>query len=331
MLCRWTYLHRSGATFRNLVRIYMKPIVVVGSINMDLVSQTKRIPQPGETVIGSGFQMHSGGKGANQAVAVARLDYPSILLGVLGDDIFGRQLLSTLNGFGVETEHIGSTRGSSGTASIVVDARGENTIIVTPGSNDQVTPDYLRTKLDVLRSAGMVLAQLEIPVETVAWLAGCCVELGVPLMLDPAPATLLPPTLLSQVAWFTPNQTEAAFYAGADQSAEQMLGRFFAMGIRNIILKQGPDGAIVASADGTRHRIDAFKVNAIDTTAAGDSFNGAFSVALMRGLSLAESAKFAAAAAALSVTRHGAQTSLPSQEEVATLLSGGAGGPPMVI
>lgn len=299
----------------------MKPIVVVGSINMDLVSQTERIPQPGETVIGSAFQLHSGGKGANQAVAVARLGYPSILLGVLGDDIFGRQLLSTLNDLGVDTEHVGSTAGSSGTASIVVDAHGENTIIVTPGSNRQVTPDYLRTKLDVLRSAGMVLAQLEIPIETVVWLAGCCAELGVPLMLDPAPATPLPPTLLSQVAWFTPNQTEAAFYAGADESTEQKLARFFGMGIRNVILKRGPDGALVAGADGARHRIDAFKVDAIDTTAAGDAFNGAFSVALMRGLSPVESARFAGAAAALSVTRHGAQASLPSQEEVAILLS----------
>ncbi len=154
----------------------MKPIVVVGSINMDLVSQTERIPQPGETLIGSNFQLHSGGKGANQAVAVARLGYPSVLLGVTGDDIFGRQLLSTLNDFGVDTRHIGTAAGSSGTASIVVDARGENTIIVTPGSNLHVTPDYLRTKIDVLRDAGIILAQLEIPIDTIVWLAAYCTD-----------------------------------------------------------------------------------------------------------------------------------------------------------
>jgi ribokinase len=138
----------------------MKPIVVVGSINMDLVSQTERIPRPGETVIGSSFQLHSRGKGAKQAVAVARLGYPSILLGVTGDDIFGRQLLSTLKDFGVDTSHIGTVAGSSGTASIIVDVNGENTIIVTPGSNLQVTPAYLRTKQDVLRGAGMVFCSI---------------------------------------------------------------------------------------------------------------------------------------------------------------------------
>jgi ribokinase len=298
----------------------MKPIVVVGSINMDLVSHTERIPHAGETLIGSDFQLHSGGKGGNQAVAVARLGYPSILLAVTGDDIFGHQLLSTLANFGVDTSHIRTVAGSSGTASIVVDAQGENTIIVTPAANLQVTPDYLRTKLDVLRSAGIILTQLEIPVDTIAWLADYCAELQIPLMLDPAPATLLPPNLLSHLSWFTPNQTEAAFYSMPEESTEQMLARFFRVGVKNIILKQGSDGALVAGADGSRHRIDIYPVNALDTTAAGDAFNGAFCVALMRGRSLAESAQFAAAAAAISVTRHGAQPSLPNQEEVIAFL-----------
>jgi ribokinase len=299
----------------------MKPIVVVGSINMDLVSQTERIPQPGETLIGYSFHLHSGGKGGNQAVAVARLGYPSILLAVTGDDIFGRQLLSTLNDFGVDTKHVGSAHGSSGTASIVVDAHGENTIIVTPGSNLQVTPDYLRTKLDVLRGAGIILTQLEIPIDTIAWLAAYCAEQGIPLMLDPAPATQLPSGLLSHITWFTPNQTEAAFYSGPDESTEQMLSRFFNLGIENVILKQGSDGALIASAGGSRDRIPNFPVKALDTTAAGDAFNGAFCVALMRGQSPVESARFAAAAAAVSVTRHGAQASLPNQDEVLKLLS----------
>jgi ribokinase len=299
----------------------MKPIVVVGSINMDLVSQTERIPQPGETLTGFSFQLHSGGKGGNQAVAVARLGYPSILLAVAGDDIFGRELLSTLNGFGVDTTHIGTAPGSSGIASIVVDAHGENTIIVTPGSNLQVTPDYLRTKLDILRAAGIILTQLEIPIDTISWLTAFSAQHGIPLMLDPAPATQLPPGLLSHVAWFTPNQTEAAFYSAPGESTEQMLTRFFNLGIKNVILKQGSDGVLLASAEGSRDRIPIFPVKAIDTTAAGDAFNGAFCVALMRGQSPAESARFAAAAAAISVTRHGAQPSLPTEDEVLTLLA----------
>ena len=298
----------------------MKPIVVVGSINMDLVSQTVRIPRPGETVIGSDFQMHSGGKGANQAVAVARLGYPSVLLGVTGNDIFGRQLLTTLDGFGVDTSGIGTVAGSSGTATIVVDAQAENTIIVTPGANLEVTPDYLRTKLDVLRGAGIILTQLEIPIDSIAWLANYCAQSGIRFMLDPAPATALPKALLSQVTWFTPNQTEAAFYAALGESTEQMLTRFFGLGIKNIILKKGSEGALVASADGSRDQIDIFPVQALDTTAAGDAFNGAFSVALMRGGTPAESARFAAAAGAISVTRHGAQSSLPNQDEVMALL-----------
>lgn len=299
----------------------MKPIVVVGSINMDLVSQTERIPGPGETITGLGFQMYSGGKGANQAVAVARLGYPSILLGIVGNDIFGRQLLSTLDTFGVDTHHVGSSARSSGTASIVVDANGENTIIVTPGSNLEVTPEYLRSRLEVLRDAGMVLAQLEIPTGTIVWLANYCAEQGIPLILDPAPAMPLPESVLSQIAWFTPNQTEASFYAGAEESEEQMVTRFFGMGVRNVILKQGAEGAFVASANGDRHRVASFPVNVLDTTAAGDAFNGAFCVALMWGQSAAESARFAAAAAAISVTRHGAQPSLASQEEVLALLT----------
>jgi ribokinase len=298
----------------------MKPIVVVGSINMDLVSQTERIPRPGETVIGSSFQLHPGGKGANQAVAVARLGYPSILLGVTGNDIFGRQLLSTLKDFGIDTSHIGTVAGSSGTASIIVDVNGETTIIVTPGSNLQVTPAYLRTKQDALRGAGMILAQLEIPIDAIAWLADFCANSSIPLVLDPAPATELTIELLSCVTWFTPNQTEADFYSKPAESTEQMLLRFFSLGIKNVILKQGSDGALLASADGLRERIKVFPVNALDTTAAGDAFNGAFSVAVMRGNSPRESAEFAAAAAAISVTRHGAQSSLPSQNEVTHFL-----------
>jgi len=287
---------------------------------MDLVSRTDRIPSPGETINGTAFEMHSGGKGANQAVAVARLGHPSILLGATGDDLFGHQLQSTLNESGVDTSHINIVHGSSGVASITVDSSGENTIIVVPGANLKVTPAYLSTKLDVIKEAAMVLAQLEIPLETIEWLANVCADHGVPLMLDPAPARRLPLSLLRNVTWFTPNQTETSFYWTEGDTTEQNLSCLFEMGIANIILKQGSEGAVIAAADGTREQVAAFPVNAIDTTAAGDAFNGAFAVGLARGNSIKASAQFAAAAAAISVTRRGAQSSLPNEDEVAAFL-----------
>ena len=299
----------------------MKPIVGVGSINMDLVSRTERIPHAGETILGSDFQLHSGGKGANQAAAVARLGHPSILLGATGEDIFGEQMRRTLARYGVQTEHIARVPGASGTASIVVDSRGENSIIVTPGANLAVTRDYLQEKINVLRGAGIVLAQLEIPIETVAWLADCCDELGVPLMLDPAPACKLPENLLAKLAWFTPNETEASFYAEGAEGTDAVLSHLFGYGMDNVILKQSSKGALVASRGGKRCNAEAFKVDAVDSTAAGDAFNGAFAVALMRGMSVRDSTRFAAAAAAISVTRAGAQPSLASEEETQAFLS----------
>ncbi len=299
----------------------MKPIIVVGSINMDFVSRTERAPRPGETVFGSEFQLHPGGKGANQAVAVAKLNYPSILLGKIGDDLFGRQLLEALREYGVRTDEIEAVKGSSGTACIVVDARGENSIIVTPAANLQVTPAYLESKLHILRQAGMVLAQLEVPLETICRLAEMCEELGVPLMLDPAPAQPLDTATLSQVSWFTPNQTEAQFYTEGSHASEHILKKLFHAGVRNVILKNGSAGALIAGADGMRHSVEAFPVNVLDTTAAGDAFNGAFAVATMLGLEASESARYAAAAAAISISRKGAQPSLPNEIEVHNLLA----------
>lgn len=297
----------------------MKPIVVVGSINMDLVTQVDRIPRPGETLTGCGFQTHSGGKGANQAVAVARLGHPCVLLGAVGEDLFGQELLATLRRYGVDTARVTRVPGPSGTASIAVSATGENSIIVTPGANAHVTTDYLMRNKELIREAGIVLSQLEIPIETVQALALLCSEHKIPLMLDPAPARPLNSSILKNVQWFTPNQTEAEFYAG-DGSPEEILNRLFSYGVRKVVLKRGADGAMIAAADGTRCRAEAFKVATRDTTAAGDAYNGAFAVALMRDYAIHECARFAAAAAAISVTRHGAQPSLPTQDEVEALL-----------
>ncbi|HWR16894.1 MAG TPA: ribokinase [Terriglobales bacterium] len=298
----------------------MKPIVVVGSINMDLVTHVDRIPRPGETVTGTSFQIHSGGKGANQAVAIAKLGYPCILLGAVGEDVFGQNLLRTLSAYNVDITNVREVPGSSGTATIIVDSNAENCIVVTPGSNAQVTEEYVTRHEHLIRSAGIVLLQLEIPIATIEWVVRCCAENGIPVMLDPAPARALSRDVLRNLDWFTPNETEAEFYAPQTKSPSEAIEQLFAIGPRNVILKRGSQGAIVADAEGKCFHAEAFEVTAIDTTAAGDAFNGAFAVAMMRGLPFPECARFAAAAAAIAVTRCGAQPSLPTNAEVVAFM-----------
>lgn len=302
-----------------------KPIVVVGSINIDLVANADRIPAAGETVHGSRFQMHPGGKGANQAVAIARLGYPVQMIGKLGTDALGEQLRSHLQGAGVDLEGVAHAEGASGVAMIVVAESGENCIVVTPGANAQVTPDYVDGYSKMIQNAGMVLTQLEIPVETVHRVADLCAEYNVPLMLDPAPAQFLPHALLTRITWFTPNETEAAFYAAnsANGSHEpdphKMAERQLALGPRGVLLKMGARGAYLATRE-MQEQVNAIAVKAIDTTAAGDAFNGAFAVGLLLGKGPIESTRFAVTAAALSVTRAGAQPSMPVLQEVEQLL-----------
>ncbi len=303
-----------------------KPIVVVGSINTDLVAVAGRIPAVGETIIGTDFQIHPGGKGANQAVAVARLGYPVQLIGRLGDDPFGAQLRTYLQNTGVDIEGVAASAGTSGVAVIVLSTGGENSIVVTPGANAEVTPEDIAKNLEVIRRAGIVLTQLEIPLETVEYLAMVCAREEVPLILDPAPARDLPAELFKRIAWFTPNQIEAAFFIGADASragraepaamAKAILGK----GCNAALLKLGSRGAYVASGAGPGTFVPAFAVKAVDTTAAGDAFNGGFATGLMLGKSPAESATFAAAVAGVSVTRPGAQPSMPTMPEVEAFL-----------
>lgn len=298
-----------------------KPIVVVGSINTDLVSVTRRIPAVGETVIGTDFKIHPGGKGANQAVAVARLGYPVQLIGRLGNDGFGDQLRSHLTAVGVETSAIQTSDCTSGVAAIVISEKGENSIVVTPGANAQVTASDLDQHIAHIRNAGVVLTQLEIPIETVEYLAFLCAQEDVPLLLDPAPAMELPPNVLRQVSWFTPNQTEAAFYldSGASSkhlSPEDIANKLASKGIRRVVLKMGEQGVFLADQGHAGTLIPAFAVRAVDTTAAGDAFNGGFATGLMLGMDPLESARFASAVAAISVTREGAQPSMPTRPEV---------------
>lgn len=298
-----------------------KPIVVVGSINTDLVSVTARIPLAGETVSGSDFKIYPGGKGANQAVAIARLGYPVRMIGRVGSDSFGREARTHLKSAGVDTDLVGTDQGPSGIAVICVSASGENSIIVTPGANGTLAPSHLDQHQAEIRNAGAVLTQLEIPLETVVYLAEICSREGIPLILDPAPAANLPDSLFKHVSWLTPNLTEAIFYANARRSASEFEPRIAVRqlrqrGVHGVLLKLGNKGTVLGDGDCKIETLPAFQVQAIDTTAAGDAFNGGFAVGLMKGMSPVESARFATAVAAISVTRPGAQPSMPTLNEV---------------
>jgi ribokinase len=304
-----------------------KPVVVVGSINTDLVAVTARIPAVGETVVGTDFQIHPGGKGANQAVAVARLGYPVRLIGRLGSDTFGTSLRTHLGDVGVNLDGVATSEGSSGVAIIVVSEAGENSIVVTPGANALVTPHDLDAHIDILRNAGIVLTQLEIPIETVEYLAKICAREGVPLILDPAPAKELPRGVMANSAWFTPNETEAAYFAGnmkdrrSALNSSDLAALLRGQGCHGVLLKMGAQGVYVSSEPGLGELIPAIAVKAVDSTAAGDAFNGGFATALMLGKSPLESARFAVAVAGISVTRPGAQPSMPDRSEVEAMLA----------
>jgi len=309
------------------VAVPKKPVVVVGSINIDLVSTTNRIPAIGETISGKYFHVHPGGKGANQAVAVGRLGYPVRMIGRLGSDAFGQQLRSNLEGAGVDTAGVMTSEGTSGVAVILVDDKGDNSIVITAGANALLSPRDLDANIDAIRSAGLVLTQLETPLNTVEYLAQLCQREGVPLILDPAPASELPADLLQKIAWFTPNETEAGFFIDSPCSNSETVdpaaiaSKLKKRGLHGIILKLGSRGAYLACANGEAHSIPSFPVRAVDSTAAGDAFNGAFATGLMLGKSPLESAQFASAAAAISVTRAGAQPSMPTMDEVEQLLN----------
>jgi ribokinase len=298
-----------------------KPVVVVGSVNMDLVARTPRIPLAGQTLIGTDFATTPGGKGANQAVAVARLGYPVHMIGCVGEDVFGQALLDNLNSAGVETAAVKRVAGPSGIAQILVADNGENSIVVVPGANDKVDPAAIDRQAALIRSAGLVLCQLELPPETTSYLLAFCAEAGVPVMLDPAPAAALPETIWRQVEWFTPNETEAAFYLGHITTPEDGTAELLGRGLRGVVLKRGGEGAFVAVAGGNAAWVKSFHVDAIDTVGAGDCFNGALAVAMLEGNDPWVAARFASAAAAISVTRRGAQASMPSRVEVDDFLA----------
>jgi ribokinase len=304
----------------------MKQLLVVGSINLDLVAVAPKIPRPGETISGSEFKTFPGGKGANQAYAAARLGTPVKMIGKVGNDAFGAELRKNLEAVGVDTSAVDVVATSSGIAQITTAASGENVIVVIPGANGYVVPSDLDRHLDIIRSSSIILTQLEIPLETVTYLAAIANRERIPLVLDPAPAQPLPAVLLHSVDWLTPNESETRTLLGLPGQEMQVdkLGEFAEMllrlGCKNVILKLGQRGCYLALSDGTRTLLPAYPVEAVDSTAAGDAFNGAFASSLLQGLNPVESAKWACAVAALSTTRHGAQPSMPEAKEVRNFL-----------
>jgi ribokinase len=307
-----------------------KKLLVVGSINLDLVAAAQRIPLAGETVSATTFNTFPGGKGANQAFAAARLGAPVSMIGRLGNDAFGKQLRASLAAAGVDTSSVVEVPTSSGLALITTADDGENAIVVVGGANAYLSPRDLDNHLDVIRSAGIILTQLEISLETVEHLAAIAQRENIPLVLDPAPARPLPPSLLGLVEWLTPNETETCSLLGlparelVQDALEEAARGLLARGSRNVLLKIGERGCYLALASGERVLVPAYPVRAVDTTGAGDAFNGAFAAALLQGKDPVASATFASAVAAISVTRHGAQPSMPNQSEVESFLADSA-------
>ncbi len=298
----------------------MSKIVVVGSSNTDLVIKTARIPEPSETVLGGTFMMAPGGKGANQAVAAARLAGDVIFVAKVGDDMFGRQARENYGKEGLPEQYILEEKGSaSGVATITVDARGENAIVVAPGANSALTCADIDAVAREIAEADYLLMQLETPMEVVEYAAKVACGHGTKVILNPAPAAPLSPELVASLYLVTPNRTECQTITGMpihdEASAEAAARRLADMGAENVIVTLGSKGSLVLE-HGEVTRVEAQKVEAVDTTAAGDTFNGALVVALSEGMPLVEAARFAAKASAISVTRMGAQPSTPYRHEI---------------
>lgn len=299
-------------------------VVVVGSANTDMVVRVPQLPCPGETLLGSAFALMPGGKGANQAVAAARLGAVVTFIGCVGTDSFGDTLVLNLENEGIDTRFVvRDPDAPTGVALITVDeAFGENTIVVAPGANARLSPALVGRAAAALRDADVVLCQLEIPMETVQLALHTARSAGVTTLLNPAPAQTLSAEMLSLVSVLTPNQTEAAQILGGDYDPSASALMLKRRGVENVVITLGAHGArLVTAAKNTG--IPAFPAESVvDTTAAGDCFNGALAVALGAGRSLEDAAKFANAAASLSVETAGAQPSLPNRLAVNKRLMG---------
>jgi ribokinase len=301
-----------------------KPVLVIGSLNMDLVARCEHLPRPGQTVFGENFFTAAGGKGANQAVAAARLDARVVMAGSVGRDQFGHELIAGLNEAGIDTNAVLAVDRPTGTALITVDAAGSNTIVVISGANAACDTALVDLALARADGPGVLLLQHEIPSEANAHALRVARAAGWFIILNPAPARPVATELLALVDVIVPNETEAAAISGVGVSsrddalvaARHMVGQ----GARAVVITLGGNGALYCAASGARH-CPAVAVPAVDTTAAGDAYIGALAAAIAEGRTVPDSLGFAAAAAALSVTRLGAQPSLGTRDEVADFIA----------
>jgi ribokinase len=301
-------------------------IVVVGSLNMDLVVRAPQIPIPGETVLGRDFGMFPGGKGANQAVAAARQGAQVTFIGRVGADAFGRQLVIGLEAEGIDARHVGVEEGAAtGVALITLDAAGENCIVVAPGANHTLMCSHIQEAEAVFRGADVLLLQLETPLASVHMAAQQAKACGVRVVLNPAPAQALPGSLLALVDVLIPNETELALLTGLPVDSlkriEDAACTLLDQGVGSVVVTLGGRGALTVEQNQPAIHVPAFAVEVVDSTAAGDSFAGAFSVALAEGTSLHTAARRGCAAGALATTRMGAQPSIPTKTEIVQLMA----------
>jgi len=300
-----------------------KKIIVVGSCNTDMVIKAERLPVPGETILGGTFLMNSGGKGANQAVAAARLGGDVTLISKTGNDLFGKQSAVLYTSENINTEFIFSdSKLPSGVALITVDAMGENCIVVASGANSHLKPVDIDKALKAIESADIILMQLEIPIETVEYVAELGASKGKKVILNPAPAQALSLSLLQHIDIIVPNKNEAEILSGIKvsdaKSAKRAADIIAKKGVNNVVITLGSQGAVILEKN-IYHVVPAYVVEAIDTTAAGDTFCGALCVGLANGKSLLDAVKLAVKASAITVTRMGAQSSLPYYSELSLI------------
>lgn len=298
----------------------MKKIIVIGSSNVDMVVRTSHLPAPGETILGGEFFMNQGGKGANQAVAIKRLGGNLIFMAKLGNDVLGRQSVGYFKKEGIDTRYIALNEDSaSGVALISVDDHAENSIVVASGANMLLNEQDVDKMLEEMCEGDILLMQLEIPLQTVEYAARKAFGKGVKVVLNPAPARSLPKELFRHLYMVTPNRIEAEMLTGIkianDADVEKVAEEICAMGVKNVIITLGSKGCLIRE-EGVSYRIDAFKVEPVDTTAAGDTFNGALCVGLSEGMDLKQAAVMASKASSIAVTRMGAQSSIPYREEL---------------
>lgn len=301
----------------------MKPIVVVGSLNMDLVVQVAKLPLPGETVFGQTFATYPGGKGANQAVAAAKCGGKVFFAGSVGNDSFGQDLKQALVEAGLEPKFIQTVQLPTGTALITVASEGKNSIVVVPGANEATSKEQVDYVLNEAGPKGILLVQHEVPAATVHYAIQQAAQLGYVVIVNPAPARLIPTELCPYIDWLTPNETELEVLTGqkveSAQTAQAAAQQLLEAGVKSVLVTLGREGALYMNNNQVIFQ-KAWTVKAVDTTAAGDAFNGALAVALGEEKSLTEAFQFASACAALSVTRAGAQPALPWREEIQSFL-----------